>query len=256
MAALIHETTKFPEDIYEAMRFASYAMYEEGTRYYLMGLHFDARGKDGLWLLATDGHRMHATKLKNSDVGTFKWRIGPKDARAILAAMRAKKVRAKTPLRIDFSAGSIEVGAARYKMETGAQDFTRIMPRTTDPLATFSATTDLKDFLAAAKTLGRGRALKVERNDSNSVTLSAKAYLGPNENQASISACLTKNVSAADNFAAVGINPGYLADVFAALGWGYVSMLGDPTYPGAPLQFERRTTNGPERMCIMGPMRI
>lgn len=257
MPAMIHETTKFPESMYEATRFASYAMCEEETQPYLQGLHFDARGKGGLWLLATDGHRLHATRLGDTDFGTWKWRIENKDVRTVLAAMRTKKVRAKTPLRIDFSAGQFVVGANRYAMHNdhGQLDFQRVMPREKKPLVTFSHAIDMKDFLAASKTLTRGP-VKITRGEEDSVTLGSSAAIGRRAHKAALTMTLAADVACGEGFQAVGVNALYLADAFAALGWGYVSVKGDPEYNAAPLLLECRTINGPERLCVIMPMRI
>ena len=253
---LVFETLRFPENIYEAMRFAAPAMCEEETRPYLQGLHFDSRA-DGLWLLATDGYRMHATKLTDTKLPAFKWRIGTQDVRRILADMRAKKVRAKTALRIDFAAGQVTVGASRYAMHNdhGRLNFQRILPRETKPLVTFSHTIDLKDFLAAAKHLTRG-AVRIERGPDDATSLSCQTVIGKGEGKATMALTLTEGAANGEGFKAVGVNSTYLADAFAALGWGYVSVKGDPDYGAAPMLIERRTTSGPERYCVIMPMRI
>ncbi len=257
MSALIHETTKFPENLYEAMRFASYAMCKRHGHPHLQGLHFDARGKGGLWMLATDGHRLHATKLVNTDFGTWKWRIETKDVRTVLAAMRTKKVRAKTPLRIDFSAGQFVVGANRYAMHNDhvQLDFQRVMPREQKPLVTFSHAIDMKDFLAASKTLTRGP-VKITRGEEDSVTLGSSAENGRRAHKTALTLTLAADVECGEGFQAVGVNALYLADAFAALGWGCVSVKGDPEDNAAPLLLECRTINGPERLCVVLPMRI
>ncbi|KKM84671.1 hypothetical protein LCGC14_1296790 [marine sediment metagenome] len=104
-------TTMPAKDLLEALRVTSYAVSDDETRYNLNGLFFEKARDGGTFIVASDGHRMAATRVQNEiaaqDVIVPKSAIGP--LAKVLAKESGEVIIRADEKRIGFEAGGLQL---------------------------------------------------------------------------------------------------------------------------------------------------
>lgn len=231
-------------DLAEALAHARPAMSTEETRYYLNGVLFQ-RQEAELWVVATDGHRLHAVHLPAPDGSeALGDSIVPRKAVPIIAALCAEA-------RVDvaFSAGKMRLCAGETTLTSklidgNFPDWRRVVPNNADSFCNMDprALEDALGRVAAIHT-GKERAVKLDVA-SAAVTLTVTC---PETGTA------TEEIEAdAEGEATIGFNAKFLADVLAQLpGDDAVFTFTDGA---GPTKWTK--PDGGDRFCVLMPMRV
>ena len=231
-------------DLSEALAHARPAMSSEEARYYLNGVLFQ-RQEAELWIVATDGHRLHAVHLPAPDGSEpLADSIVPRKAVPIIQTLCAEA-------RVDvaFAPGKMRLCAGETtlvsKLIDGSfPDWRRVVPQSTDKRCDFGprALEDALGRVAAIHT-GKERAVKLDiGGDAIELTVTC-----PDAGMA------TEEVEASnDGEATIGFNARFLADVLAQLpGEDAVLAFTDGT---GPTKWSK--PDGGDRFCVLMPMRV
>lgn len=231
-------------DLAEALAHARPAMSTEETRYYLNGVLFQ-RWEAELWLVATDGSRLHSVGLPAPDgsepLGDS---IVPRKAVPIIATLCAEA-------RVDvaFSPGKMRLCAGETTLTSklidgNFPDWRRVVPQGADQTCSFDprALEEALGRVAAIHT-GKERAVKLDIA-SGSITLTVTC---PETGTA------TEEIeAAASGECTIGFNARYLADVLAQLpGDSATVAFSDAS---GPLKWSKG--DGADRFCVLMPMRV
>ena len=232
----------------EALAHARPAMCTEETRYYLNGVLVERR-EGCLWIVATDGHRLHAVSLAAPDgseplADMTASLIVPRKAVPIIQTLCAEG-------RIDlaFSQGKMMLVAGETtlvsKLIDGTfPDWRRVVPESADKSCDFDprALEDALGRVAAIHT-GKERAVKVDIG-GDCIELSVSC---PETGTA-----IEEIEAANQGEAVIGFNGRFLADVLAQLPGEHATVAF--TNGDGPTKWSKAI--GSDRFCVLMPMRV
>lgn len=251
----------FVNELMAALAFASPAIAQEVTRPYLCGVRIDFI-PGHVAIVATDGHRLHCTKIEGNwagDTGRAAF-VPHKTVKAIIKAFYSVKAQrggtkhgSFLTWSLDYSTGTLKIGAQTFGCEEAQLDWQRVIPRDPQLFASFHSV-HAQHICDAAQAVDAPVKFSIDNSvPENKLCLSAKRHSSqsksaPKDNVLRMHALVDAVVGAATHDTA--FNPRYLKHAFAVLGTGiYMYQEGY----GCPAKFTAGDSN---QFVVLMPMRV
>lgn len=234
----------------EALTHVRPAMSSEETRYYLNGVQFERRADDdgapALFVVATDGHRLHHVRLAAPEgCEGMPDGIVPRKAVPIIQTLCAES-------RVDvaFAPGKMRIEAGETVLvskliDGNFPDWRRVLPASAANECWF-------DPRALEEALGRVAAISTDKTRAVRLSFGTEEIEISCTDPATGTATETIEADGAGEMCAIGFNGRFLADVLAQLpGDSAVVRFSDAAGPTGWSKAE-----GSDRGCVLMPMRV